>query len=109
MNGRPGERNCGHCGRRLDGYRRQARYCGGPCRAAASRARKQLGAQSTDDAASGALSGLVPLGVSVSEAGRETAHKRTQRGEAPSVERADDDRRLESQIGPAAVGERHPL
>jgi hypothetical protein len=33
-------RICGHCGTSLDGYRRQAIYCGGPCRAAASRSRK---------------------------------------------------------------------
>jgi hypothetical protein len=32
-------RYCVHCGTSIDGYRRQARYCGGPCRAAASRAR----------------------------------------------------------------------
>jgi hypothetical protein len=32
-------RTCERCGASLDGYRRQARYCGGPCRAAASRAR----------------------------------------------------------------------
>lgn len=32
-------RTCAHCATSLDGYRRQARYCGGPCRAAASRAR----------------------------------------------------------------------
>jgi hypothetical protein len=30
---------CLACGQSLGGYRRQARYCGGPCRAAASRAR----------------------------------------------------------------------
>jgi len=33
-------RTCEHCGTSIDGYRRQARSCGGPCRAAASRARK---------------------------------------------------------------------
>ena len=32
-------RRCQNCRASLDGYRRQARYCGGPCRAAASRAR----------------------------------------------------------------------
>jgi hypothetical protein len=32
-------RQCECCGQTLDYYRRQARYCGGPCRAAASRAR----------------------------------------------------------------------
>ena len=32
-------RVCAHCGTSLDGHRRQARYCGGPCRAAASRTR----------------------------------------------------------------------
>ena len=32
-------RACAHCGGSLDGRRRQAIYCGGPCRAAASRAR----------------------------------------------------------------------
>jgi hypothetical protein len=33
-------RTCIECGTSIEGYRRQARYCGGPCRAAASRARK---------------------------------------------------------------------
>jgi hypothetical protein len=32
-------RICALCGTSLDGYRAHARYCGGPCRAAASRAR----------------------------------------------------------------------
>jgi ribosome-binding protein aMBF1 (putative translation factor) len=32
----PPLRQCESCGRSIDGYRRQARYCGGPCRAAAS-------------------------------------------------------------------------
>jgi hypothetical protein len=32
-------RACAHCGASLDGRRRHAIYCGGPCRAAASRAR----------------------------------------------------------------------
>jgi hypothetical protein len=32
-------RVCADCGTSLDGYRRQAIYCGGPCRATASRAR----------------------------------------------------------------------
>ena len=32
-------RACAHCGTSLDSHRRHARYCGGPCRAAASRAR----------------------------------------------------------------------
>ena len=32
-------RSCANCGTSIDCYRRQARYCGGPCRAAASRAR----------------------------------------------------------------------
>jgi hypothetical protein len=36
-------RTCERCGASLDGYRRQARYCGGPCRAAASRARAAEG------------------------------------------------------------------
>jgi hypothetical protein len=31
-------RACAHCGTSIAGYRRQARHCGGPCRAAASRA-----------------------------------------------------------------------
>jgi hypothetical protein len=35
----PPIRVCIQCGVALCGYRRQARYCGGPCRAAASRAR----------------------------------------------------------------------
>jgi hypothetical protein len=34
-------RRCAHCGRSLDGGRRQARYCSGACRAAASRARRR--------------------------------------------------------------------
>jgi hypothetical protein len=32
-------RTCANCGTSIDGYHRQARSCGGPCRAAASRAR----------------------------------------------------------------------
>ena len=32
-------RGCANCGRSIDDRRRHARYCGGPCRAAASRAR----------------------------------------------------------------------
>jgi hypothetical protein len=32
-------RVCEHCGTSLEGRRQHARYCGGPCRAAASRAR----------------------------------------------------------------------
>ncbi len=32
-------RTCANCGTSLDGYRPQAIYCGGPCRAAASRKR----------------------------------------------------------------------
>ena len=35
----PALRQCERCGRSIDGRRRQARYCGGPCRAVASRAR----------------------------------------------------------------------
>lgn len=35
------DRTCGTCGRPLDGYRQHARYCGGPCRAAASRERDE--------------------------------------------------------------------
>ena len=33
------QRVCANCGASLDSHRRHARYCGGPCRAAASRAR----------------------------------------------------------------------
>lgn len=33
-------RTCAHCGTSIEGYRPQARRCGPPCRAAASRARK---------------------------------------------------------------------
>jgi hypothetical protein len=32
-------RLCANCGTSIDDYRRQAIYCGGPCRAAASRTR----------------------------------------------------------------------
>jgi hypothetical protein len=32
-------RICANCSKSLEAYRRQARYCGGPCRAEASRAR----------------------------------------------------------------------
>jgi hypothetical protein len=32
-------RACEHCGVSVEGRRRHARYCGGPCRAAASRRR----------------------------------------------------------------------
>jgi hypothetical protein len=32
-------RTCEHCSTSLEGRRRHARYCGGPCRAAASRIR----------------------------------------------------------------------
>jgi hypothetical protein len=32
-------RTCAHCRRAIDEYRRDAVFCGGPCRAAASRAR----------------------------------------------------------------------
>lgn len=32
-------RTCQHCGASLEGRRRHAIYCGGPCRAAASRAK----------------------------------------------------------------------
>jgi hypothetical protein len=58
-------RRCECCGQTLDGYRRQARYCGGPCRAAASRVR-----------AAERREPVVP--VVESSAARESAQKRTQ-------------------------------
>jgi len=58
-------RTCAHCGTSIDGYRSQARYCGGPCRAAASRKR------ATGRSSAGQLS-------SEHCAREETAHKRTQ-------------------------------
>jgi hypothetical protein len=42
-------RTCAHCGTPIEGYRRQARYCGGPCRAAASRARSVKVADGASD------------------------------------------------------------
>lgn len=59
-------RTCAHCGMSIDGYRPQAIYCGGPCRAAASR--KRATERPRD-------------GQSVSEATApdQTAHNRTQR------------------------------
>jgi hypothetical protein len=64
-------RMCAHCAVPLDGRRRQARYCGGPCRAAASRARA---AESTE-----------PVAAAVEpNSDRESAQKRTQRAAARS-------------------------
>lgn len=40
-------RVCANCGRSIDGYRRQAIYCGGPCRAAVSRERAAQGSSNT--------------------------------------------------------------
>ena len=48
------ERACENCGASLRGYRSQARCCGGPCRAAASRSRaaeRQANAERSHDAA----------------------------------------------------------
>jgi len=59
-----GVRTCVQCGVSIAGYRRQARYCGGPCRAAVSRAR--AAARSTT------LMRRVEVGVD-----RETAQNRT--------------------------------
>lgn len=41
-------RICVHCRRSIAGYRRQARFCSGACRAAASRARAARRAESRD-------------------------------------------------------------
>jgi hypothetical protein len=64
-------RTCQHCGASLEGRRRQAIYCGGPCRAAASRARaaerRQLAAE-----------------VAEPSSARESAQKRTRPAPAAS-------------------------
>lgn len=39
---------CPICGASLDGHRRDAVYCGGPCRTEASRIRRLLGGRTTD-------------------------------------------------------------
>ncbi len=43
-----GERCCPICGAALDGRRRDALYCGGPCRAEASRVRRLWAGQKVD-------------------------------------------------------------
>ena len=66
----PEVRRCGYCERSLGGYRRHARYCGAPCRAAASRER------ATHRALSGALE---PFATALAQSRAETAQKRTRR------------------------------
>jgi hypothetical protein len=60
------DRVCANCGTSIVGYRRQATYCGGPCRAEASRRRH---AQTIDD---------LTVGVDAAPP-QETARNRTQR------------------------------
>ena len=59
-------RACANCGRSIDDRRRHARYCGGPCRAAASRAR-----------AAQRLSGAAPIPEPTASV--ESAQKRIER------------------------------
>lgn len=63
---------CANCGTSLDGYRPQARHCGGPCRAAASRAR----AAQTPPVVSPTVTAI---------SGEETAQKRTQQATEPVI------------------------